>query len=183
MQEIWKPIPGYESLYEVSNLGRVRSLDRYVRGVTKSGTECLRFRLGQIRAPQHHRRGYRTVALSKGPVVRTVLIHRLVAEAFVPNPNCLPDVNHVDADKANNSAANLEWCDPAANSAHAKRLGLYPVMHGSQKGSAKLNESAVAEIRALIANGETNVSIARRYGVSTAPISYIRTGKHWQHVP
>lgn len=107
--EEWRPVPGYEGLYEVSNTGRVRSLDReeYFNGTSRprKGRE-----LSHI-----PKRGYSLVKLCKDGTVRAVGIHRIVAAAFIPNPLGLPEVNHKDECKTNNHASNLEWCSRAYN--------------------------------------------------------------------
>jgi len=96
MIEEWKDIPGYEGLYEVSNLGRVR-------------------RNGKILKPSKNRYGYFQLVLSKDGTKRTFTIHRLVAYAFINNPDNLPCINHKDEDKTNNAVNNLEWCDSRYN--------------------------------------------------------------------
>lgn len=109
--EEWKPAVGYEGLYEVSNLGNVRGVNRmtYRKGVVR----CLK---GKIRKPQIISTGYKQVQLSKDGKVKGICIHRLVAEAFIPNPDNLPCVNHKDEDKTNNNVENLEWCSFKYNS-------------------------------------------------------------------
>ena len=103
--EIWKPVVGYEGLYEVSNYGRIRSVDRVV---FQQGRNQL-YR-GRIMATFINNSGYEAIRLSKGNKKKGMLIHRIVAEAFLPNPNSHPYVNHKDETKTNNSADNLEWC-------------------------------------------------------------------------
>ena len=106
--EIWKPVVGYEGLYEVSSLGRVRSLDRIV-GRYKS-TMVLKGRIMSLRTRKED--GRKDVILcGRDRIHKRYKVHRLVAEAFIPNPDNLPEVNHKDEDPANNNAANLEWCD------------------------------------------------------------------------
>ena len=100
MEEIWCPIKGYEGLYDVSDQGRVRSL--------KFGKERI---LKQLRTPK----GYLLVGLRKNRERKMCKVHRLVAQAFIPNPDNLPEVNHKDEDKENNSVQNLEWCDRKYN--------------------------------------------------------------------
>ena len=102
MQEIWKPIPYYENLYEVSNLGNVKSLRN------------------KIILKPFLTRGYFSVNLSKDGICKTFLIHRLVALAFIPNPNNYKEVNHKDEIKTNNNVDNLEWCTREYNMSYGK---------------------------------------------------------------
>lgn len=107
--EIWRDVNGYEGLYEVSNLGRVRSLNYN--------------KTGEIRMliVQKHRCGYLQVGLWKDGKHKTCTVHRLVAEAFIPNPDNLPEVNHINEDKQSNIVTNLEWCNAAYNSNYGTR--------------------------------------------------------------
>ena len=104
--EEWRPIKGYEGQYQVSNLGRVKSLGRYKR--TK-GNAIFWFD-GRILKQYINNAGYLMIGLWDEKIKR-FLVHRLVAEAFIPNPDNLPQVNHRDENKTNNSVDNLEWCD------------------------------------------------------------------------
>ena len=114
--EEWRPVVGYEGLYEVSNTGRVRSLDRYVRSKSKS----YRLQKGSILSPSTSN-GYLYVILQASQVTRKFRIHRLVAQAFLPNPDNLPQVNHKDEDKLNNRVDNLEWCTVKYNNNYGTR--------------------------------------------------------------
>lgn len=105
--EIWKTVPEYEGLYEVSNYGRVRSLDR----IDSIG----RKRKGRILKAADNGDGYYVVNLSKNNKQHMYLVHRLVAEVFIPNPNNLPCINHKDENTMNNFPGNLEWCDKRYN--------------------------------------------------------------------
>lgn len=109
--EKWKPIPDYENLYEVSSYGRVKSLEKY--RYNNGGKQLLKER---ILRPINNGNGYFMVRLYKNKTNKYYLIHRLVAEAFIPNPDNLPMINHRDEDKTNNVADNLEWCDAKYNS-------------------------------------------------------------------
>lgn len=120
MQTVWKPIPGYED-YEVSNFGVVRSKDRMVAMVIK-GTPCKSLRHGRTLVPSKTKCGYLEVQLSKNGRIKHHLVHRLVADSFVPNPLHLPQVNHKDEDKTNNKSSNLEWCTAQENSTYGTRL-------------------------------------------------------------
>jgi hypothetical protein len=107
MTEIWKSIQGYEGLYEVSNFGNVRSLDRVIRSKHNGTT----LRKGRILTPFYEeKKGYYQVSLSKNGKNKKHRVHRLVASAFLENPLDYTDVNHKDEDKTNNNVDNLEWC-------------------------------------------------------------------------
>ena len=111
MEEIWKDIKGYEGLYQVSNMGRIKSIDRYVP--RKNGK--LQHVYGKIMTSFDNGRGYKQVYLTKNSITKAHSVHRLVANAFIPNPDNLPQVNHKDEDKANNRVDNLEWCTQKYN--------------------------------------------------------------------
>lgn len=110
MSEIWKPIKDFEKLYEVSNQGRIRSLDRKV----PRGNHSLNIK-GRILKPENDKDGYKLVSLSKNGIEKMQKVHRLVAQAFLPNINNYPHVNHKDENKSNNCVENLEWCDAGYN--------------------------------------------------------------------
>lgn len=107
MEEIWKDIKGYEGSYQVSNLGRVKSVGRLIE---RNGTEDFYYIKERIRKPIKNNRGYLCVMLSKHCLSKGFQVHRLVAQAFIPNPDNLPQVNHKDENKENNCVDNLEWC-------------------------------------------------------------------------
>ena len=112
--EVWKDVVGYDGRYKVSNKGNVYSVIRKdSRGVKRGGI---------ILKPRYNRDGYLTVDLCKDGVPKRKSIHRLVAEVFIPNPNGLPQVNHIDEVKDNNNVDNLEWCTSEYNNSHGTRL-------------------------------------------------------------
>ena len=111
-QEQWKPIQEFNGEYEVSNLGRVRSMKRYY-GV-----------VGRIMPQTIQRKGYYAVTFHMNNKAYCRKVHRLVIEAFTPNPDNLPCINHIDGNKLNNHVSNLEWCTYQANMQHAVRTGL-----------------------------------------------------------
>ena len=111
MEEIWKPIKGYEGLYEVSNMGRVKRLPYTCIGYTKGHKRLyLRTFQGGILKGTICKNGYYRVTLTKNGVNKYYHVHRLVAEAFIENPNNLPFINHRDETRTNNWVDNLEWC-------------------------------------------------------------------------
>ena len=142
MQELWQPIEGSDG-YEVSNLGRVRVI-RYLK-TDRGGNSG----------------GYRTVTL---PGKKQRYVHRLVAQAFIPNPDQLPEVNHIDNDPRNAVAENLEWCNSKQNKMHA-------IKHGNR--NRKLSPAQVLEIRKRLSEGGSLTSIANDYGCHLSTISRI----------
>ena len=106
IEEIWKPIEGYENLYEVSTLGQIRSLDRVITDNNKR----VRVFKSKIIKTYQGRDGYWRVNLYKNGILKHFLVHRLVAKAFIPNPNNLPYINHKDENPSNPIYTNLEWC-------------------------------------------------------------------------
>lgn len=120
MEEIWKDIPGAEGSYQVSSLGRVRSLDRYVEQGNRWGQRMLRFQAGRIMKAKVDKDGYLHIDLNGD--VGTVCVHRFVAMAFIPNALNKPQVNHIDGDVQNNCVENLEWVTNSENHLHAYRF-------------------------------------------------------------
>ena len=116
INEIWKPIKGYEGLYEVSNLGRIKSLKRLVKK-----WDGYRIVPEKILTPRANNRGYLRINLCKDGITKTFSPHRLVAEAFIPNPDNLPCVNHKDENPLNNVVSNLEWCTYSYNNSYGNR--------------------------------------------------------------
>lgn len=134
--EVWKSIAGYEGLYEVSNCGRIKSFDRWIDNRYGYGEKILR--PGRFLKPEKNNLGYFRATLYKDKKKERILVHRLVAEAFLPNPDGLPVVNHKDENPSNNfvyvnpdgtvdpQKSNLEWCTVQYNTAylgHMKRWG------------------------------------------------------------
>ena len=117
--EIWKPVVGYEGVYEVSSFGRIRSLDRITSYIsrTREGKEytTTHTHKGKLMKQHNNQFGYKVIALRKDGKYRTYMVHRLVADAFLSNPNNYPVVNHKDENKQNNCVENLEWCTQQYN--------------------------------------------------------------------
>lgn len=118
--EVWKEIPGYDGKYYVSNFGRVKSMWRYRNlYVEGHGRQIVRLYKEKIMSPTSNGKGYLIVSLKMNGKRRNGYIHRMVAEAFIENPNNLPVVNHIDYDKTNNRVSNLEWCTQKENIVHS----------------------------------------------------------------
>lgn len=118
--EVWKDIQGYEGLYQVSNLGRVRSLERITKRF--NGFKICEYKDGnKILKLSKNNKGYLTIGLCKDGKEKKCKVHRLVAQAFIPNLYGLPQINHKDENKENNIVSNLEWCNNKYNSSYGTR--------------------------------------------------------------
>ena len=133
--ETWKDIAGFEGLYQISNLGRIRSLDRITVEMT---TGIQRHLSGKLLNPTDNGDGYRIVSLKKGGKRFSRYIHRLVAEAFVDKPEGCNVVNHIDYNKGNNIFSNLEWCTQKANVQHSSSR-----LHVPHKSTSSTGEKYV----------------------------------------
>lgn len=126
---MWKEIEGYEGYYEVSDTGEVRSLDRYITENTGKHSGRKHFRKGYLMKLSESKsrdggRGYLVVNLRKNNTSLVKQVHIIVAEAFIPNPDNMPTVNHKDGNKWNNCVSNLEWVSYSENNIHALKNGL-----------------------------------------------------------
>ena len=169
MKEIWKPIPEFEQSYEVSNFGNVRSIDRYTP--TWNGQVLKK---GVVKTKKEDKDGYFKVTLSKKSKKKNCFVHRLVAEAFIENPDRKPVVNHKDGNKQNNSEDNLEWCTISENVKHSFKMGFSkPNDGGTSKKVLQLNRNTFE-----IINEYPSISDASRStNISIQCISYCCNGK------
>lgn len=175
MTEEWRPIVGFEGLYEISNEGNVRSLN-YMGSKGKIGNISLEF----------NSKGYLLAPLHLDNIRKRRRVHRLVAEAFIPNPKKLSQVNHIDEDKSNNHVSNLEWCSPKYNTNHGtrnKRAG-----EGISKALSKpvvavhpVNNKVVASFISTVEAGKSGYDPS---SVSRCCRGFAKThrGLHWQYV-
>lgn len=176
MKEIWKSIRGYTGLYEVSSFGRIRSLDRVRKDVLGRTT----YHKGRVLKLGRDKDGYSIVTLRYATKhsVKQMRVNRLVAKTFIKNPKKLPLVNHLDLGKRNNRTENLEWCTNLRNVRHAMQDGRWLAMNNSNKAK-KLTPEKVSQIRIAHACGETQQSLADRFGVVNQMVSNIVRGQSW----
>ena len=178
IDEKWVAVSGFEGMYEVSNLGRVRAVERTIlqaNGRYRTFPE-------KIKVPNDNGTGYKCVNLFKNQKCKRFYIHRLVATHFMDNPLNLPQVNHLSGDKTDNSISNLEWCTASENCVHAVENKLYQNARGEMAGSAKLKDHQVLRIRELLGTGMMQKDIAKLYGVSRDAIGKIARGERWAHI-
>lgn len=161
MTEQWKIIIGFDD-YLVSNFGTVFSISK--NKFYKPGDN------------------YHYVSLKNSVGERkNYAVHKLVAEAFIPNPNSYKIVNHIDGVKCNNRADNLEWCTYSMNVKHAYEIGLATPTIGEKHGMSKLKENQILEIRELAKSGVYNTEISAQYNISETTINRILRGATWKH--
>jgi hypothetical protein len=161
--EVWKDVVGNKD-YQVSNYGRVRSNKKHHEGkILKSNID---------------RNGYEYVMLYKNKKAKLHLVHRLVAEAFIENPENKTQVNHIDFNKANNYVENLEWSTPKENVVHSRRANRLNIETSKR---SKLNFSKARQAIEMYRNGISQTHIAKLFGVDSSTISRTVRGERWRH--
>lgn len=158
MEEIWKAVPSEYKLYKVSNFGNIQVF--YNGAWTSKQTKITK-------------EGYMVARVSRHKKKVELRIHRLVAEAFIPNPNNKPYINHKDGNRCNNHVDNLEWVTPLENTHHAMRRGKYAV---------KLHPEQITQIRKLHSEGHNQVQLGKKFGVTNGMICHIIKGRKWSWI-
>lgn len=179
MTEVWKDIPGYEGWYQVSNLGRVRSLDRVIEQWSRYGHTIHRDIKGQFLTPTDNGYGYMIVGLATNQIRRNYYVHQLVAEAFIPNPEGKSEVNHKDYDKTNNAASNLEWVTRLENVHYSQ--------HRMRKPRNKCRPTNTGEKYISMKNGKFRLNLGKvcdkRFNTLDEAVAmrevFIGDGKHY----
>ena len=178
--EEWRDILDSDGRYKVSNTGRIKRMGFYI--TTKAGKKIPSYKkyFGEkVLSSGTSCKSYPTFEYDgKG---RT--IHRLVAEAFIDNPDNKPCVNHIDGDRTNNRVDNLEWCTYQENTQHGYDLGLIPRMSGEDSRRVNRSQSEIDFIRLWIDVGYRNIDISRGMGIEASTISRVRTNTTWANNP
>lgn len=167
--EQWKPVVGYEGIYEISSLGRVKRV--------KIGPQTFPGRILKLQIDKY---GYHRITLCKNRKEQFRTVHSLVCEAFIcPRKNGM-QTNHKNGIKTDNRLENLEWVTNKENAVHAVRHGLWPI--GEKSRNSKFMNGDILEIRKMLKDGHTQWDIAHKFGVYQGTISYIKRRKRWGQV-
>lgn len=168
-KETWEPIKGYEGFYAISSKGRVKSFHN-----NKDG-KILKLSITKF--------GYNRLELNLRGNAKKYPVHRLVAIAFIDNPDNKREVNHIDGNKLNNCVKNLEWVSPSENQLHAFEIGLQTSRSGENHHNSKLTKQQVIDIRELYKSGNyKQVKLAEMYGVHSRYINLIIKRRRWKNV-
>lgn len=170
--EIWVDINGYKNIYQVSNTGRVRSVDRIVFAGKQYAPTRIK---GCVVKTRISKNGYEMVTLSNKSKTRHLYVHRLVAEAFIPNPDNKREVNHKDANKLNNNVDNLEWTTSSENKIHAHKNGLMNNKYAGAEKRAKKQRIPIIMDDNILCYGVNKT--AKKINVSPASITQVLHGE------
>lgn len=180
MTEVWKPVVGFETSYEVSDRGSVRSVERVIQRRGNSPEPFNTLIEAKILKPIFRKSGYIKYGLCRGTRrdIKWVLAHRLVAEAFIPNPNNYPFVHHIDHNKSNNHVSNLEWCTPSYNTKAAIAAGKHRggFKMGTKHHSGKFTSDQIDWMKRLKYDGYTLDQIGSILNASKSYISQVLNG-------
>jgi hypothetical protein len=176
--EVWRDVVGYEGIYEVSNIGRIKTVKRVV-----TRTNGWDFTVKErILKPATDVYGYKRVSLSNMDKGKTHKVHRVVAQAFLKSIDGKNEVNHINGIKDDNRAENLEWCNRSENVEHAFKNGLSIPRRGSKVHTAKIDEWMALTIKTLLGAGYGPAKVSRMCDVSRNICKDINRGRTWNHI-
>lgn len=180
MREEWKSIRGYKGYYEASNLGRIRSLDRWVKD---KNNKPMFFKGKLLSNRGLDKDGYVLNILVKSGERKTVKVHRIIAQTFLKKLKGKNQVNHIDGIKNNNVVTNLEWVNSSENQKHAIDKLKIKVLKGEEIGNSVLTEELVLELREVKRKyNYSYTKLQEMYGVNRSTIHLAVTGKNWSHI-
>jgi hypothetical protein len=165
MEEIWKDVKDYDGIYQVSNLGRFKSLKNKKEKILKLGNAM----------------GYQIIRLYKNKKMNTIKAHRLIANHFIDNQENKPQVNHKNGIKTDNRVENLEWATCSENHRHAINSGLKVFKFGETHVNSKLKDEDVKKIKYELNQYEVP-ELAKLFNISRSTIYLIRKNKNWKHI-
>lgn len=174
VKEVWKDVKGYEGQYQVSNLGQVRSVDRIVETV-RLGKPWFRHIKERILKRKLNKHGYLVVGLSRNSRTKTFTVHRLVATAWCVNESSYDQVNHIDGDKLNNKAVNLEWCNQSMNTTHAFANNLI------SKRQKEISDVDIKIILEMYDKGLTAPEISKKFKYHAGTVSKVIKDNHIEY--
>ena len=179
--EIWKDIKGYEGMYQISNYGRIKSLERVFLKFKRGRKEKMEVYLPEkIRSIGNNNKSYPKISLWRNGKVDWRLIHRLVAQHFIDNPMNYNQVLHKDDNPRNYHWSNLEWGTQSKNIKDAVERGRWHI--GAKNNKSKLKDHQIPEIRELIKKGISCCKIAPQFNISVNQILGIKNNKIWKHI-
>ncbi len=183
MEEQWLPVVGYENRYEISDQGRLRTIPRMIRHRAGLSSRDMKVRYLKLHTTRFGHLRVSLVGDLGRDFRKPCLVHRLVAEAFIPNPKNKPQVNHIDNNPGNNKVDNLVWGTPQENMLHAANCNRMRRLPGECNPNVKLTEQQVIEIRAkYIPRLYSQRMLAREYHVDQTLVEHIVNRKTWTHI-
>lgn len=181
-EEIWKDVVGYEGLYAVSNVGNVRRINRTNRQNKHIELPSGLYLHSENMIPNDSGQGYYDVQLSKFDKIKHARVHRLVSEAFIPNPENKPYVNHLNGIRNDNRVENLEWCTAKENSRHAVDTGLYVGRKGEENPRSIFKDEDILWIRENCKSYKDYGWIAEKFNSVSGTIKGIYKNRCWKHL-
>lgn len=183
--EVWKDVPDYEGLYQVSNLGRVKSL---LRTDNKGFNNCKRTFKEKIQKPVLQKSGYMLCSFTKNYITKKFLLHRIIAKTFIINIYNKNQVNHINGNKSDNRVENLEWCTASENGKHAWNNGLIKLtdkmidsLNKGRRHNAKLTNEEIQKIRNINYYFGLYVELSKKYNLSPQAIRNIYKNKTYKN--